>query len=87
MDAFEYDADKSRTNLEKHGIDFHAAQALWNDPGGVEIQANSETEPRFIFIGRIENKHWSAVFTYRGKNIRLISVRRSRAKEIELYES
>nr|VFK61406.1 MAG: Uncharacterized conserved protein, DUF497 family [Candidatus Kentron sp. TUN]VFK70341.1 MAG: Uncharacterized conserved protein, DUF497 family [Candidatus Kentron sp. TUN] len=87
MNSFEYDADKSSANLEKHGIDFHTAQELWNDPAGVEIQANSETEPRFIFLGRIGSRHWSAVFTYRGKNIRLISVRCARAREIELYES
>ena len=78
---------KSRANLEKHGIDFDVAQELWNDPNGVEIQAYSETEPRFIFVGQIKRKYWSAVFTYRGENIRLISVRRSRVREIELYES
>ena len=87
MSLFEYDVTKSKANLEKHGIDFHAAQELWRDPNGVEIQVNSETEPRFIFIGQLRDKYWSAVFTYRGENIRLISVRRSRVKEIELYES
>ena len=87
MSSFEYDEDKSRANLEKHGIDFLAAQELWNDPSALEIQARSESEPRFILLGLIRNKHWSAVFTYRGENIRLISVRRSRTREIELYES
>ena len=87
MNRFEYDENKSRTNLEKHEIDFLVAQELWNDPSALEIQARSESEPRFILIGLISSKHWSAVFTYRGENIRLISVRRSRAREIELYES
>lgn len=87
MSAFEYDEGKSRANFEKHGIDFVVAQALWNDPRALEIQAKSEYEPRFILIGLIGNKHWSAVFTHRNENIRLISVRRSRIREIELYES
>jgi uncharacterized DUF497 family protein len=38
-------------------------------------------------IGCIDNKHWSAVITYRESNIRIISVRRSRKSEVKLYES
>jgi uncharacterized DUF497 family protein len=38
-------------------------------------------------IGQIAGKHWSAVVTYRGETIRLISVRRSRAREVEAYEN
>ena len=87
MSDFEFDDDKSKANLEKHGIDFHVAQELWKDPDLLEIQAKSEDERRFLVIGRIGAKHWSAVVTYRNERIRLISVRRSREKEVELYES
>ena len=87
MHDFEYDNKKSTSNLEKHGIDFVAAQELWLDPELVEIQAISEDEPRFLVIGLIANKHWSAVITHRSSTIRIISVRRSRKKEVELYES
>lgn len=87
MSDFEYDGDKSQTNLEKHGIDFLDAQALWNDPDLLEIRAKSEDEPRFLVVGLIGQKHWSAVVTYRNGTIRLISVRRSRKREVELYES
>jgi len=87
MLTFEYDADKSNQNLRKHGIDFDAAQALWSDPELLEIPAKTTDEPRFIVIGAIGNKHWSAVITYRVKNIRIISVRRSRREEVKLYES
>ena len=73
--------------LSKHGIDFLSAQALWNDPDLVEVRAISDSEPRFLMIGCIANKHWSAVITYRGSSIRIISVRRSRKSEVELYES
>lgn len=87
MSDFEFDDDKSQANLEKHGIDFLDAQALWEDPDLLEIQARSEDEPRFLVIGLIERNHWSAVVTYRNGTIRLISVRRSRKREVELYES
>jgi len=87
MDEFEFDEAKSQANLEKHGIAFRAAQKLWRDPYLLEIRAKSEDESRFLLIGKIAEKHWSAVVTYRDARIRLISVRRSRKKEVELYES
>ncbi len=86
MFAFEYDEDKSKANFEKHGIDFQLAQTLWNDPDALEIETKPNVEARFLVIGLIDQKHWSAVITYRNGNVRLISVRRSRKKEVELYE-
>ena len=87
MFLFEFDEAKSQSNLSKHGIDFVDAQLLWNDPRLLEIPARTEEEPRFLMIGLINEKHWSAVITYRGTNIRLISVRQSRVEEVTLYES
>ena len=87
MNGFEYDDDKSLANLKKHGINFLAAQALWNDPDLLEVQARCDDEPRFLLVGLIGTKHWSAIVTYRDGTIRLISVRRSRTREVELYES
>ena len=87
MLAFEFDESKSRANLEKHGIDFVQAQALWSDPDLIEIPALTVDEPRLLVIGRIDGKHWSAVITYRSENIRIISVRRARAEEVSIYES
>jgi len=84
---FEYDKNKSDTNKLKHGIDFNEVQTLWNDENRVEIPAKEIDEPRHLDIGKIDNRHWSAVVTYRSKNIRLISVRRSRKEEVEIYES
>jgi uncharacterized DUF497 family protein len=87
MDEFEYDEAKSRANLNKHGIDFVEAQQLWSDPKLIEVRAKSDDESRFVVIGAIKEKHWSAVITYRGCSVRLISVRRSRKNEVLLYES
>ncbi len=87
MISFEFDQTKSISNLEKHGIDFVQAQKLWNDPDLLEIPAKTSDEPRFLLIGKINLKHWSAVITYRQSNVRIISVRRSRKEEVDLYES
>jgi len=87
MTGFEYDEEKSVINSKKHGIDFVEAQKLWEDPDLLEIPARTQDEKRFLVIGIIEGKHWSGVITYRNKNIRIISVRKSRKEEIELYES
>ena len=84
---FEFDAAKSASNFSKHGIDFVAAQRLWEDPDLLEIPARTSDEARFLLIGRIGAKHWSAVVTYRDQCMRLISVRRSRPEEVTLYES
>ena len=83
---FEYDEEKSRANEVKHSINFVEAQALWFDHLRVEIPARTIDEPRFLVIGMIDDKHWSAVITYRGDRVRLISVRRSRREEVALYE-
>lgn len=84
--GFEYDREKSAANKDKHGVDFDEAQELWRDPDLLEIPARTTDEPRWIAIGRLGGKHWSAVFTRRSENIRLISVRRSRDEEVEVYE-
>ena len=83
---FEFDPDKSRSNKLKHGIDFQAARALWDDPDLLEVPARTTDEPRFLVVGRTGEKHWSAVITYRQQRVRLISVRRSREEEVQLYE-
>jgi len=83
---FEFDERKSRANKAKHGIDFREAQALWGDLRRIEIPARTEDEPRFLVIGMIGERHWSAVITYRGGRTRIISVRRSRDEEVRTYE-
>jgi hypothetical protein len=85
---FEYDDNKSRSNEQKHGVNFEDAKALWDDPYAFEIAAiSNEEESRFLVLGRIGSKNYTAIITYRQKNIRIISVRKSREKEIQLYES
>lgn len=84
---FEFDKQKSRINKKKHGIDFIEAKALWNDPDRIEIPAKTIDEKRFLIIGKISDKYWSTIITYRNEKVRIISVHRSRKEEIEIYES
>jgi len=85
--SFEFDEAKSRANKQKHGIDFVEAQGLWLDGNLLRIAARSESEARFVFVGLLNGRHWSAIATFRGETIRLISVRRARPLEVEAYES
>ena len=83
---FEFDARKSRSNQLKHGIDFIEAQQLWDDPDLIVVPARTTDEQRLLAVGQIEDLHWSAIVTLRNDRLRIISVRRSRKEEIQLYE-
>ena len=81
---FQFDSGKSDSNKAKHGIDFLEAQALWKSKH-VLLGAKAALEKRYLVIGTIGGEHWSAIITYRGAAIRIISVRKSTGLEIETY--
>ena len=83
---FEYDQNISVANEAKHGINFEQAQEIWNDPGAIKIKESIQSEKRDLAKGKIGDKFWTVVWTLRGQNIRIISVRRARRKEIKSYE-
>jgi uncharacterized protein len=83
---FEFDIRKSETNEAKHGVDFIQAQGSWRDPMRVEVPARTTDEPRWLVIGLMGGRHWSAVVTYREQRVRIISVRRARDEEVAIYE-
>lgn len=87
MLTFKFDGKKSLSNQDKHGLNFEEIQILWQVPYLVEILAISEGEFRYLVVGKIADKHWSTVITYREGNIRIISARRSRETEVMIYES
>lgn len=87
MPIFEFDPDKSAANLAKHGIDFEAAQALWDDTNKISGLTAYEDEDRWLIVGSVDDKLWCAVVTEREDAIRIISVRRARASEVLAYES
>jgi uncharacterized protein len=68
-------------------LSWNRDQALWEDSDRVEIPARIEDEPRYLIIGKTENIIWSVIITYREDKIRIISARRSREREVIIYES
>jgi uncharacterized DUF497 family protein len=82
---FEYDPQKSESNKEKHGIDFIAAQSLWDDPNRVIVPARSQTEERYALIAESRGSVWTCIFTVRSETLRIISVRKARNEEKEGY--
>lgn len=82
---FEWDAAKSEANREKHGIDFETSRALWLDENRIEIEAPHPVEKRNIIVAKLHGHLWTAIFTMRNEASRIISVRRSREKEVKLY--
>ncbi len=83
---FEFDPAKNQINKVKHGIDFEKAKELWNDPNAIEIASDYPGEERIARIGKIGEKFWTAIFTYRSSVIRIISVRRAHGNEQKRYE-
>ena len=83
---FEFDLGKSEANKAKHGIDFVEAQQLWKDVDRAVGPATGRVEERWALVAAIDGKCWTAIFTWRGEVIRLISVRRAREYEVTQYE-
>lgn len=84
---FEFDKNKSESNRRKHGIDYKTARRLWEDYNRVEIPARWIDEPRVLLIARLDEEIWAAIFTHRNNTIRIISVRKARRNEKEIYNS
>jgi uncharacterized protein len=82
---FDWDEGKSKINQDKHGIDFEAAKNLWLDEDRVEIHAPHPIEDRRIIIAKYRDKLWAGIYAMRDDTIRIISVRRARRREANLY--
>jgi len=70
---FEWDADKDRENIEKHGVSFGLAQYAFADPSRVIAQdiTHSQHETRFFCFGRVGEGILTVRFTYREGVIRI----------------
>lgn len=71
--SFEWDPQKNKQNIEKHGISFFVAQFAFADPRRViaEDQSHSELEKRFYCFGLVGGGIVTVRFTYRRKVIRI----------------
>jgi uncharacterized DUF497 family protein len=84
--GFEWDDDKSRANLGKHGIDFDDASDVFYRPI-ILRPSDRNNEERWIAIGSLEGRLITVVFTRRADVIRIISARRARKNEEREYRN
>lgn len=86
---FEWDDEKEKLNIRKHGIDFSTAARVFSDENRLELydEAHSEIEERYITIGAIGDVMYIVfvVYTERKDAIRLISARKATHQERSLY--
>ena len=90
MLIFEWDPQKAKSNLEKHGVSFEEASTAFQDTLSLTIEdpLHSIEEERLILIGMSqENRILVVVHTERGDTIRIISARKATKKERDDYES
>jgi uncharacterized DUF497 family protein len=92
--AFRWDPHKARLNLRKHGVSFETAATVFDDPSAFPFydSLHSDVEDRWIIIGRaLDGPLLSVIYkpheSQDGEIIRLISARRSTAREHILYQS
>ncbi|MBA2434878.1 MAG: BrnT family toxin [Pyrinomonadaceae bacterium] len=85
MPSFEFDANKSALNKEKHGLDFEESKELWKGPVFEFPVREKMREMRYVALGKIDGNPYTGIVSYRGATIRIISVRPSNQREIEQY--
>lgn len=84
--TFEWDPEKRLRNIEKHGIDFADAQALFEGSHVVE-RSERAGEKRFKATGRAVDRLMTVIYTERGGNVRIISARKARSNERRAYRT
>ena len=86
--SYEWDPGKNRTNRKKHGVDFSDAVASLEDENALTMQdEDSDEEDRFITLGvDALGRLLVVAYTWRDKNIRVISARQATRRERTAYE-
>ena len=85
MVEFEWDEDKRRSNLEKHGFDFNVARILLDGLSQVSIPSPRDEEMRFATTAEVGGLLYTGIWTQRNESIRVISLRRGRRAEEREY--
>lgn len=85
---FEWDENKRRSNIEKHGLDFRDAPRLFDeDYVEVKTRAGSGGEERFLATGIVNEKYVTVIHTERDGATRIISFRKARKNEHRRYQA
>ena len=85
--TYQWDPNKAKSNLKKHGVSFADAVGVFEDENAITIEDEHESESRFITIGRdFLRRILVVVYAFRSVIIRIISARKATAHEKKLYE-
>jgi uncharacterized DUF497 family protein len=83
---FEWDENKNISNIKKHGIDFNDSAKIFSNPMVTKVDDRKDyNEKRWISLGVLENTIVILAYTKRGKNIRIISIRKANKSERKIY--
>jgi len=86
---FEWNPQKAKINLRKHGVSFEEASTVFRDPLSVTFPDGEHSlgENRYLIIGvSAVNKVLVIAHTYRNHQIRIISAREATKAEKHFYE-
>lgn len=89
MICFEWNQNKAKLNLRKHGVSFEEAQSVFYDEFALQFDDNTTEEERFILLG-ISNLSRVLIVVHcergDGETLRIISARKATRKERTYYE-
>lgn len=84
--VYEWDEAKREKNLAVHGIDFSAIESFEWEDAIVEVDTRRNYgETRYAALGVIKRRLHALVFTLRGENYRIISLRKANGREIKKW--
>ena len=84
---YQWDINKARANLRKHGVAFADAVSVFEDDAAITIEGDDPDEERFVTLGvNALGQILVVVYTWRGESIRIISARKATARESKQYE-
>lgn len=84
---YEWDSNKAKANLRKHGVDFTDAATVFVDDLALTIADDDPDEERFVSIGKDGlGRILVVVYAWRGEGIRIISARKANSRERKQYE-
>jgi uncharacterized protein len=84
--GYEWDPDKAKLNIRKHGIAFADAVSVFFDDSAITVEDNTPDEVRFATMGMDAiGRVLIVVYTWRGDNIRLVSARKATERERKQY--
>lgn len=85
--CYEWDEGKRLANIAKHDVDFgEAASFDWSTAIEAKDSRFDYREERWVVLGFIGSRLHVLIYTKRGKNIRLISLRKANEREGEYYD-